>query len=331
MSTILANMSEVKKVTSMKDFIGVVEKAFRLYGEGKVQLPAKSYLYFKDYDGDLRAMPTYIKGEDMDIAGIKSVNVHPGNPAKGLPTVMAVISLTDPKTGYTLALMDGTYVTAMRTGAAGGVATKYLSKEDSKTAAFIGCGAQANSQLEAIMEVRPGLQELRFFDVNTESSNRLGNTAKEKYNKEIKVCQTVEEAVRGADIVTTVTPVRNPVVKAEWISPGTHINAIGADAEGKQELESGIIKNAKVVIDDWAQASHSGEINVPLLQGVIKKEDVHAELGNICAGKSPGRENNTDITVFDSTGLAIQDVSSAYMIYNKLKDSPDARKIDFMS
>lgn len=330
MTTVLASMSEIKKAASMKDFIEVVERAFRLYGEGKVQLPAKSYLYFKDYDGDLRAMPTYIKGEGMDIAGIKSVNVHPGNPPKGLPTVMAVISLTDPATGYTLALMDGTYITAMRTGAAGGVAAKYLSRENSRVAAFIGAGAQSRTQLDALLQVRPNLQEIRVFDVREESAQAFAGEAKERFGRDVRVCQTVEEAVRGADIITTVTPVRNPLVKAEWVSPGTHINAIGADAEGKQELESEITKNAKVVIDDWSQASHSGEINVPVLQGLIKRENIYAQLGDICAGKTPGRRNETDITVFDSTGLAIQDVSSAYMVYQKLKDSPDARKIDFM-
>lgn len=303
----------------MSDTLKVVEKAFCEYARGNVQMPPKSYLSFPK--GDLRSMPAYLAYNN--IAGIKSVNVHTFN--KELPTVMAIILLVDPSNGYPLAVLDGTYITSMRTGAAGAVAAKYLSRKDAKIAGFIGAGEQAKTQLAGLLEVR-SLKEIKAYDVDKEKASAFCEEASKKYN----LCSTVlgiEEAA-NADIVITTTPVRKPIVKADWIKEGCHINAIGADAAGKQELESGILKKAKIVIDNWEQASHSGEINMAVSQGIITKKDVYAELGEIVAGKKPGRQNDKEITIFDSTGLAIQDISTAFLVYNKL-DKTKLLKVDF--
>jgi alanine dehydrogenase len=228
---------------------------------------------------------------------------------------MAVIVLNDPKTGMPLALMDGTWITAMRTGAASAVATKYLAKKEAKTLGVVGAGFQAITQIAAISKVKK-LKEILVYDIREEAIEKLAKVlAKEK----IKIKKGKIEEVCQKDILVTATPAREPIIKKEWIRPGIHINAIGADAEGKEELEPEILKNAKIVVDCWEQASHSGEINVPLAKGLIKKEDIYGELGEIVSGKKPGREKEEEITLFDSTGLAIQDLYTANLVYKEAK------------
>jgi len=310
---LILDQEKVKKIVPLNQInkiIDVVEKAFFDYGQNIIQAPAKMYLYFKKYDGDLRIMPAY--SSRLEMAGTKIVNVHPQNPKKGLKTVMAVIVLNDAKNGMPLALMDGTYLTGMRTGAASAVATKYLARKDAKTLGVIGAGYQSIFQIAALHKVKK-IKETIVYDLSDSQIKKLAQIlAKEKIK--IKKASNLKEAAQK-DIVVTVTPARKPILKKELILPGTHINAIGADAQGKEELEPAILKKAKIVIDDWAQASHSGEINVPLKKGIIKKENISALLGEIVSGKKSGRENEKEITIFDSTGLAIQDLYSASLVF----------------
>ena len=243
-STYIIKKSQIEKTFDMSDYVRIIEEAFKLYGQGKVQMPPKVYLSFPK--GDLRCMPIYIPS--LNIAGVKNVNVHPYN--KDLPSVMATITLFDPETGFPVAIMDGTYITKMRTGAAGGVAAKYLSREDSKAAACIGTGVQAKTQLDALMVVRPDISKVMAFDTNTEQANSFAQYVQNKYSIEVECAESVEIAVKNADIVTTTTPVRKPIIQAGFIKKGTHINAIGADAQGKQELDVEILKNARVIVDN---------------------------------------------------------------------------------
>jgi alanine dehydrogenase len=357
MSTYIIKRPEVEEVFDMKDYISTIEKAFRLYGEGKAQMPSKVYLTFDK--GDLRCMPAYLPS--MKAAGVKNVNVHAGN--KDLPAVMATITLIDPDTGFPIAIMDGTHITKMRTGAAGAVAARYLSREDSKVAGFVGAGVQAETQLEALLIVRPELARIIAYDINEANMKNFARDTKNRYGLDVEWAGSVEEAVKNADIVITTTPVRRPIVKAEYVRPGTHINAIGADAPDKQELDTKILKQpivkaeyvrpgthinaigadapdkqeldtkilkqARIVIDNWEQASHGGEINVALAKKLVSREDIYAELGEIVTGKKRGRESSEQIIIFDSTGLAIQDVSAASEIYRKLmSDKSVAAKLE---
>ena len=313
----LVKKEMVAKVLTMKDVVNIMETTFRFHGQGKVEQPPKSYLIFQH--GDMRSMPSHINAPTMDIAGIKCVTVHPNNRKLGLPTVMATILLIDPKTGYNIAVMDGTLITDMRTGAAGALAAKYLSKKDSKVAGFIGAGRQAYTQMEALMVVRK-LKLVKIYDLNLKTAQDFAKWINKKYPAvKAVIVKTVNEAAIECDILTTTTPSRAPVVMAKDVSPGTHINAIGADAPGKQELDEALIKKCTIVIDEWEQTSHSGEINVPFAKGVITKKDVHAELGKVVAKLQKGRTNDNQITVFDSTGLACQDIATAYNVYKKLK------------
>ena len=316
METLLLTDKDIRQLLSMREVIEAVELAFKEKGLGRVQMPQKSYIFYNKYNGDLRVMPSYLEG--LEISAVKVVNVHPDNPSKyRLPTVMATIILVDPKNGAPIAIMGGTWITAMRTGAAGGVAVKYLARPDSRVIGIIGAGVQARTQLMALKEVLKEVEEVRVTDIVKAARERYAEEMSEKLGLNVKAVDSAKKAVEGADIVVTVTPSREPIVKNEWVGPGVHINAIGADAPGKEELDPELLKRAKIIVDDLEQASHSGEINVPLARGIITREDIWAELGDVVAGLKPGRTSPNDITIFDSTGLAIQDAITAALAYKK--------------
>jgi alanine dehydrogenase len=317
MKVLLLSEQEAAELLSIEEVMEAVENAFREKALGYAQMPPKVYLNFAKYNGDVRAMPAYL--ERLNVASVKIVNSHPGNPRKfGLPTVLATVVLLDPRNGALLALMGGNSITAMRTAAAGGIAAKYLANRDSKIASFIGAGVQARAQLLALLLVFPNLEEIRVCDISLKAAEAFASEAKSKVaDCRVVVVGSEAEAVRGADIVVTTTPSKKPLVFDAWVSEGTHFNCIGADAPLKEELDPAILKRAKIVVDDWEQAAHSGEINVPLSKGVLSEKDVWAELGDVVAGTKPARTSEEEITVFDSTGLAIQDAATVELVYKK--------------
>jgi len=319
MDTLLISEDEARTHLTMQDAIRAVETAFREKGRGNVEMPPKIYLSYAKYNGDIRAMPAYI--ENLDISGVKIVNVHPNNPKKGLPTVMATYLHIDPRTGFPLAILGASWLTAMRTGAAGAVATKYLARKNAHTLGLVGTGVQAITQALGILQVRK-IEEIHAWSPSKVSMRQFAKEMEKlgiAKRVSILLCDSCEYAVRDMDVISTCTPARAPVVRAEWIRKGTHINAIGADAPGKEEMYANVLSSAKVIVDDIAQASHSGEINVPISRGAFRKSDIYCELGEVVAGKKTGRVNESEITLFDSTGLAIQDVATADMVYKKLK------------
>ena len=326
MSLVLTG-SQVMQVLDMDLALTSAEEAFRAYGEGRANMPPKAYLTLAH--GDFRAMYGEIFLSRGHICGLKWVNVHPGNPAQGLLTVMAKILLNNPDTGLEFADLDGTHITDYRTGASGGVAARHLARPDATRLGLIGAGAQARTQVAAILKVRP-IQEIMVYDRHLTCSRPFAEQAAAMYGIAVRPVENPAEAVSGMDIVVTTTPSRTPVVAREWVSPGTHINAIGADAAGKQELAPAILYAAKVVVDDWAQASHSGEINVALAQGELTPEQIYGSLGDIVAGKKPGRVTPEEITVFDSTGLIIQDLALGLAVYQRAKQRGLGEEKDFL-
>ena len=318
MSTLLLTRNKVRELLVMREVIEAVEDAFVVWMEGRAVMPPKAYLVLDK--GDFRAMPVGLPGA----AGLKWVNVHPENRVRGLPTVMAVMIYNDPETGYPLAVMDATEITAYRTGAASAIASKYLVRHNSKSLGIIGAGSQAYTQIKAHIELFE-INSINVFDLFADATDTL---IKNMPDYPIKSC-SLEEA-SASDIVCTLTTARTPFLKKEWIIPGTHINAVGADAKGKQELEPSILKGAVVVVDDLEQAKNAGEINVPVSQGIYSPEEVYATLGEIVTGRKRGRVDDTIITVFDSTGVAIEDLAVAKLIYEKTKQSGQYTSVDFM-
>ena len=323
---------QIKKLLDMKDVLGAVEDAFKHKGLDKVQMPAKVYLFYSKFDGDLRTMPSYV--EDMDVSAVKIVNVHPQNQKNyGMRTVMAVLVLINPHTGAPLAFMDATHITDMRTGAASAVASKYLARPNPRVIGIIGAGNQARTQMLAMITQFGNFDEVRIFDMYPEKTKSLVREVRRKYKDKvgkIKGVQTAKDAVVDSDIVITATSSRGPIVMDEWVRPGTHFSCIGADAPGKQEMDPRILKRAHLVIDDWEQASHSGEINVPLSKGELTKDDVNAEIGHIVAGLKPGRANDQEITVFCSTGLPIQDCLTAKIVYDHAMNQKVGRSMQIV-
>jgi alanine dehydrogenase len=312
------NRREIEKNLNMDEVLKAVEYAFKLEGEGQVIMPPKLYLDLPKYQGDFRAMPAYANGS----VGLKWVSVYPNNWRNNLESVVATIILSDPQTGYPLAIMDGTHITNMRTGAAGGIAVKYLARRESSVIGMVGASIQAKTQLLAINEVLPRIEEVKVFDQRSDTRVSYAKEVGTELGINIYPVDIAQQAIE-ADIVVTTTPSRKPIVKSHYVKPGTHINAIGADAKGKQEIEADLLRNAKLVVDNIEQASHSGEVNVPLSKSLIEVQDIYGTLGEIVGNQKKGRENSEEITIFDSSGLAIQDIECSILVYEKAKRSID--------
>jgi alanine dehydrogenase len=302
--TRILTRADVAALATMDMALAAVERAFVAHARGDARMPVKVYLDLKEHAGDFRAMPA-IMG---DSAGVKWVSSHPENPRRfGLPSVMGVYILSDPATARPLAIMDATLLTALRTGAAAGVATRALLGRAPASVGFIGTGVQARHFLAAHRAQWPRFEVL-CADASREAAAAFATEAGGR-------AVSVEEAA-GADVVCLATPSRTPVVERAWVRPGAHLNAMGADAPGKQELETALTLAARVFVDDLEQASESGEVNVPLHHGDMRREQIAGTIGQVLVGAVPGRRAAEEITVFDSTGLAIQDVALARAIYD---------------
>ena len=322
MGTALFTRSDIQAASDVEAIIDAVRGAFISYGTTESTMPPKSYIDLPQYNGDFRSMPAYVDTGEWDAAGVKWVNAHPDNPQHfDLPAVMGVMVYSDPETARPLAILDGTELTRLRTAAAAAVASDVLARDDASSLGIIGAGAQSYAQVSAIATVRP-ISELVVHDTDPDAVDRFIDTFADEYRPR---SGTVAEAGH-CDILSTMTPVSSPIIQRKDVGAGTHINAMGADAAGKQELESSILHDATVVIDDYAQCTHSGEINVPWAAGSLTDADLHGTLAAVLHGEASGRTSVNEVTVFDSTGLAIQDVAAARVIYENGRD--DVATID---
>ncbi|GGK60633.1 ornithine cyclodeaminase family protein [Haloarcula sebkhae] len=319
MQTLLLGADAVEDHATMPAVIDAVAAAFAADARGNTIMPAKSYIDLPQYNGDFRSMPAYVNAETWDAAAIKWVNVHLDNPRDhDLPTVLGTLIYSDPETAFPLAVMDGTVLTRLRTGAAAAVATDHLAVADADSLGLVGAGTQAYTQLAAISSVRD-IETVVVADRDTEKQQAFVDTFTDRFDVR---AGTIEDAA-GCDVLSTITPVESPIVDREWLGERTHINAIGADAAGKQEHDERTLLDAKLVIDNYEQCTHSGEINVPWGEGVLTDADLHGELGDIVAGTLSGRTDDDGITLFDSTGLAIQDVATAHVVYENASADGD--------
>jgi alanine dehydrogenase len=261
-------------------------------------------------------MPSYI--EEPEAAACKWVSIREQNREKhDLPTVFSILIYTHPETGFPLAICDGSHHTVMRTGSAAAVSAKWLARKDSKVLTIVGAGHMAAGVLATCNEVFRW-QEVRVW---SRSQATLDHFIKEQQPKfpDLKLVPStnLEKVLRGADVVVTVTPARAPIVKNEWVSEGMHIAAVGADKSGDQELEGTILRRARIFVDDIRQCRTDGEINVPLSQGLLKETDIAGEIGEVIVGKKKGRTSDRDITLFDSTGIALQDSATIPLEYER--------------
>ncbi|WP_424002124.1 ornithine cyclodeaminase family protein [Haloarcula salina] len=319
MQTLLLGPDAVEEHAAMAAVIEAVADAFAADARGETIMPAKSYIDLPQYNGDFRSMPAYVAAETWDAAAVKWVNVHTDNPADhDLPTVLGTLIYSDPETAFPLSVMDGTVLTRLRTGAAAAVATDHLAVADADSLGLVGAGTQAYTQLEAIAEVRD-IETVVVADRSEEKQRAFVDAFDDQYDVR---AGSIEDAA-GCDVLSTITPVESPIVEREWLGERTHVNAVGADAAGKHEHDDQTLLDAKLVIDDFEQCTHSGEINVPWSEGVLTDDDLYGELGDVVAGTLDGRTDADGLTVFDSTGLAIQDVAAAHVVYEHASEAGD--------
>jgi alanine dehydrogenase len=326
MQTLLLGSDAVERHADLPAVVDAVSAAFAADARGDTIMPAKSYIDLPEYNGDFRSMPAYVHAGDWDAAAVKWVNVHPDNPTDhDLPTVLGTLIYSDPETAFPLAVMDGTVLTRLRTGAAAAVATDHLAVPDARSLGLVGAGTQAYTQLAAIAAVRD-IETVVIADRN----ERRQQAFVEQFRDRFDVRAGSIEAAAGCDVLSTITPVESPIVDREWVGDHTHINAIGADAVGKHEHDDRTLRDAKLVIDDYEQCTHSGEINVPWSDGLLGDDDIYGELGAIVAGDLAGREPDDGITLFDSTGLAIQDVAAAHVAYTNAQAAGDGTDFELV-
>ncbi|WP_216830320.1 ornithine cyclodeaminase family protein [Alkalihalobacterium elongatum] len=307
----------------MKTMIDIIEKVISLHDKGDYVLPTKSTLRWGGLDaettsGRINSMPGFIGG-DIQASGIKWISSAPQNPFKyNLPRAAGVIVLNNPETLLPESIMDGTLISAMRTGAVSGVVAKHLAKEDSKVLGLIGAGVQNRTQLKAIQAVCPNIDRVKVADLSLDRAQKFcDEMALEVKDVTFEIVSGAEEAVRGSDIFITATVTEKPIVKKDWVDKGSlHIHV------GSHECEFDVIDQAdKVVVDDWEELKHRGveTISIMYSEGKFDPSNIHAELGSIVNGKKAGRENDEERIYFNSVGMGIEDVAVAKYIYDQAK------------
>jgi alanine dehydrogenase len=313
-TTLLLTRRDVAALLDLENCVAAVEEAFRLHGEGRA--PAPGILGFPYPGGGF-----HIKAAGLDLSrryfAVKVNGNYSRNPERvGLPAIQGVIILCDADNGSPLALMDSIQITIARTGAATAVAARHLARRGSTVATVCGCGNQGRVQLRALALVCP-LTRVDVFDVDAARAARFAEELSAELGLDVRPTADLARSVRASDVCVTCTPSRSFFVRSEDVSPGTFLAAVGADSPEKQELDPRLVASAKLVADIREQCAKIGELHHALAEGLMAVENVHAELGEIVAGKKPGRESDNEIIVFDSTGTALQDVAAAAVVYEK--------------
>ena len=305
----ILSCEDVRRALPMRQAIEAMKGAFAQLSTGQADVPLRVALNVPRHDGVTLFMPAYLAADDQ--MAIKIVSVFNDNPVQGLPLIHALVVVVDATTGRPAAVMDGTYLTALRTGAASGAATDLLAREETHVVAVFGAGAQGRTQLEAVCAVRP-IQEVWIHDVAPERAAAYAAEMSQRLSLRVRVAETPAEAVRQADVICTATTSTRPVFADADVRAGTHVNAIGAYTPQMQEIPAETVVRAKVVIDHRkASLAEAGDLLSPLRQGLMTEDHIYAELGEIAAGLKPGRTSPEEVTLFKSVGVAVQDVAAA--------------------
>jgi alanine dehydrogenase len=324
--TLLLKESDVRNVLTMKDGIRLVEEGFGHYARGRTTLAPRMVMKLEGEAGNFRIMAAIVP--DMGGFGLKTLT---GTPGKRKPenTYFAMLYF-DVASGALLAVIPATHITGTRTGAASGVATKYLARENAKTVGLLGAGFQGRNQVAAIREVRK-VERVKIFDVAPAPAEALAREL-EAEGVEAVVTGSAEEAVRGSDIIASATTASEPLIHADWLEPGCHINAVGANAPTKREVDEATFERARVVVDFEEQViQEAGDLMAAVRSGALTKARLYAELGDIVIGKKKGRENDEQITLFKSVGVAIEDVAVAAWVYREAKTKGLGVEIDLQA
>ena len=314
----LLTRTDVERTLSMPDAIEAVRRAFIELSTGSADIPLRAAIPLTRHDGVTLLMSGYLR--EAGALAVKIVSVHGGNPARKLPRINALVVLIDPETGRPVAAMEGGYLTALRTGAGSGVATGLLARKDAETAAILGAGIQARTQLQAVAAVR-AIKRFRIYARHSENVRAMIAELQPQFDPSIEIfpAQSPAEAVRNADVICAATTSATPVFSGADLKPGAHVNAVGSYQPNVQEIDCETLRRAsKIVIDSREGAmAEAGDLLVAIARGAISPDDIYAEVGEIAAGLKPGRENDNEITYFKSVGNAAQDAAVAHAIYQQ--------------
>ena len=323
--------SDISSMITMSDIIEADKEALSIYSSHKSNIPLRSNLDIPEYKGQCLFMNGY--AAPAKALGVKIVSVYPENINKNLTSVSATMVLVDAETGVVNSLIDGTYLTRLRTGAISGLATDILSRKDSKILALFGTGGQAVTQLEAVLTVRK-IEEVRVFDIFQDRAKEFAKKMSEKFSKKFNVriiaAESSDKAIENADIITTVTTSKKPVFDASKVKKNVHINGVGSYTPDMQEIpEDILVKANKIYVDTRDGAiNESGDLITPIKKGLIKKEKINGELGEVINGQIKGRENDDEMTFFKTTGSAVLDLVAAQKIYEMAKTKGVGQIVD---
>ena len=321
--TLLISKEDIKTCIDMPACLNITESVFTDHGQDNVVMPSKLHLEIPDKEGWANAMPAYLISQNS--AGLKWVGGWTRNRKKGLPFIMAEIFLIDPETGILKAVMDGGYITDLRTGAATGIAAKYLAKKQSKTIAIIGAGNQARMQLRALQHIFD-LEEIRVADIFEEAAKNFAKEMHQELNIPVLVANDPRKAVSKADIIVTVTTANEILIKREWITDGTFIASLGSYTE----LDPEIVLNAdKLLVDNLDQSRHRGELAPLIAKGFLDEKSIYGEIGEAVAGQKPGRETDKEIIVACMIGLGSVDIGCANYVFTKSREKGIGKLFDF--
>ena len=324
--TFVLTRHDVQHFLGLVDCIEAVEHAFRLYGQGKTLPPAMTGVHASDGGFHLKAgiLPLARSYFAAKVNGNFPNNRQHFN----LPTIQGVIVLCDAQTGRPLAVLDSMEITASRTAAATAVAAKYLARKDSTVVTICGCGDQGRVQLQALAQILM-LQRVFAYDIAEERAREFAEESSARLGIPVQAMEDLNDATERSDVCVTCTSSRNAFLKRQHIRAGTFIAAVGADNPEKQELEPELMASAKIVVDILDQCASSGDLHHAIRAGAVSRSEVHAELGEVVAGKRPGRVSQEETIIFDSTGMALQDVAAAALVYEKAVQARFERTVDF--
>ena len=313
--TLIVTMAEIRELLPMQECIAIQKRAFECFSAGDAVNAPNSWLKPGGSKSRwMKLLAGYIGGDGSDAMGIKVLARFPGNPP-GM-NIGSLVALFDPENGFPLAIMDGVYFTAIRTGAGGGLSAQYCARPDSRRLAVVGSGVQAKFNLLAVKQLMPRVDEGTVFSRSRERRGEFARKLQEEAGIRLKAVGTLEEAVEGADIVITATNSPVPVLFPTHVQPGQHIVAVGI----KTEIEPSVVRDARVIADGKDVAREDGKFAVALRAGLVTESYLEAELGEVILGKVPGRRSRDEVTLFDSSGLAIQDVACAHHVYQKARE-----------
>ncbi|HEX9142749.1 MAG TPA: ornithine cyclodeaminase family protein [Candidatus Binatia bacterium] len=306
---------EVQSLAEVEELIPVLERAHIQYSTGKAVMPVRLVVPLPQIEGRITSMPGYLS-EDKAL-GMKVVTFFPNNLKQNLPQLLATVMLFSADTGKMIAAMDGNYITAIRTACVSAMATKALANPESAVLGVLGAGVQARAHIRALTQIRK-ISEIKIYDIFEASARQLQEALEKEIGVKIDVVQSAREAVLDADLLVTVTTAKEPIVKADWLKPGMHINAVGSHRPDLREIDGATLASAKIVVDSReAIMAECGDILLAIQEKAITADSVHAEIGEILAGKKPGRTRSDEITLYKAVGIAIQDVATAHLVYRK--------------